>query len=160
MSFGIVKTLERKTPIVQADPPRHSGLRGVAQNLSRRLIHGATIELLTESLHRLVVLVYDQDGAGYINMDGVTGRLLIPVPWGRNGRSLWGLYPSEGIALGYILRQRQATGVALFVYDRNRRTWSVNLEDCPTQRAALTYLKSYPIRQEEFRLAYAKSVAL
>jgi len=48
----------------------------------------------------------------------------------------------------------------LFVYDRNRRAWLVNLEDCPTQRAALAYLKAYPISQEEFRLAYAKALAL
>ncbi len=158
MSYGIVKTLERKTPILQAAPPRHTGLRGVAQNLSRRLLYAGTIELLTESLHRLIVLCYEQDGAGYLNMDGVTGRLLVPAPWGRAGRSLWGLYPSEGIALGCILRQRQAAGVALFVYDRNRRAWLVNLEDCPNKRAALAYLKAYPISQEEFRLAYVKVV--
>jgi len=160
MSYGIVKTLERKTPILQAAPQRHSGLRGVAQNLSRRLLYAGTVELLTVSLHRLIVLCYEQDGAGYLNMDVVTGRILIPVPHGRNGRSLWGLYPSEGITLGYILRQRQAAGVALFVYDRNRRAWLVNLEDCPTQRAALAYLKEYPISQEEFRLAYVKVVGL
>ncbi len=158
MSFGIIKTLERKGPIVRADPHRHSGLRGVAQNLSRRLLYAGTVELLTESLHRLVVLVYEQDGAGYINICGVAGRLLIPAPMGRSGRALWGLYPSEGITLGIILRERQAAGVALFVYDRNRRAWLVNLEDCPNKRAALAYLKAYPISQEEFRLAYVKVV--
>jgi len=158
MSYNIIRTLERKTPIVQAAPPRHSGLRGVAVELSRRLLYAGTIELLTESLHRLVTLAYEQDGLGYINVDGVTGRLLIPAPMGRAGRSLWGLYPSEGVALGYILRQRQATGMALFVYDRSRRAWLVNLEDCPNKRAALAYLKAYPISQEEFRLAYAKAL--
>ena len=160
MSYDIVRTLQRKQSVVQAAPPRHTGLRGVAVDLSRRLIHAGTIELLTESLHRLVTLCYEQDGAGYLNIDGVTGRILIPVPQGRTGRSLWGLYPSEAIALGYILRQRQATGVGLFVFDKSRRTWLVNLADCPNERSALAYLKAYPILQVEFRLAYARALAL
>ena len=154
MSENIVRTLERKTPIVQAAPDRHTGLRGVSENLSRRLVDQATIELLTEALHRLVVLAYDADAAGFVNVDGVTGRLLIPAPWGRAGRAKWGLYPSEADTLRHILRGRQATGLALFVYDRGRRSWLVNLADFPTQRHALAYLKKHPIGVEEWRVAY------
>jgi len=158
MTFDIVQTLKRKGPIVQASPQRHSALRGVAQNLSLRLVHSATIELLTEALHKLVVLCYEQDSVGYFNVDGVTGRILIPVPHGRAGRPLWGLYPSEGITLGIILRERQATGVALFLYDRSRRAWLLNLRDFHNKRTALAYLKACPISVEEFRLAYAKAM--
>jgi hypothetical protein len=158
MSFGIDKAMRRKGAIVGADPQRHSGLRGVTQDLSRRLVHGATIELLTEALHKLVTLCYEHDRAGFVNICSITGRLLIPAPMGRAGRVRWGLYPSEGIALGIILRERQAAGVALFVYDRSRRAWLVNLEDFHNRRTALAYLKSFPISVEEFRLAYAKAV--
>lgn len=156
MDLRIIKTMDRKTPIVKATPDRHIGLRNLAVNLSRRLYDQATIELLTEALCRLVTLAYDADAAGYVNIDGVTGRLLIPAPWGRSGRSLWGLYPSEGDTLRLILRGRQSTGDSLFVYDRGRRSWLVNLHDYPDVQRALAYWKECPISGEEYRLAYKK----
>jgi hypothetical protein len=154
----IVKTLERKTPIAEAAPNRYMGLRNVAASLDRRLADQATIELLTEALHRLVVLVYAQDSMGFVNVDGITGRILLPVPMGRAGRSIWGLYPSEGDALRTILRGRQAAGSALFLYDRGRRCWLLNLAEFANQRAALAYLKHCPITLEEFRVAHAKAL--
>jgi hypothetical protein len=158
MSNGIVRTLARKEPIVKAQPDRHTGLRGVAENLSRRLYDEATIELLTEALHRLVSLAYEADAAGFVNIDGVTGRLLIPAPMGKAGHKLWGLYPSERKTLGRILRVRQEAGDALFVYDRGRRAWCVNLAHYPTRRAALAYLQQHPIGLEEYRLAHKQAM--
>ena len=154
MSNGIVRTLARKEPVVKAAPERHTGLRGVAENLSRRVYDQATVELLTEALHRLVALAYEADAAGFVNVDGVTGRLLIPAPMGKAGHKQWGLYPSERKTLGIILRGRQAAGNGLFLYDRGRRAWCVNLAQYPTRRAALAYLKHRPIELEEYRVAH------
>lgn len=157
MSANIIPTLQRKAPIVAAKPKRHTGLRAVAEQLDRRLVDAATIELLTEALHRLAVLCYEQDAAGFVNVDGVTGRILIPVPWGRAGRSRWGLYPSEADTLRSILRERRKSNTApLFVYDRARRSWLLNLGGYVDLRAALHYLKTQPISVEEYRLHYRR----
>lgn len=158
MTTGIIHQLARKGAIVAAQPDRHTGLRAVAERLDRRLVDAATIELLTEALHRLAVLCYEQDAAGFVNVDGVTGRILIPVPWGRAGRSKWGLYPSEGDTLRSILHHRRKSNTApLFVYNRQRRAWFVNLEHYPDRSAAFEYLKRNPISVEEYRLHYRRT---
>ena len=159
MNFGITRTLARKEDVIAAAPDRHTGLRGVAKNLSLRLVDKATIELLTEALCRLVVLAYDHDRAGYIKIDGVTGRLLIPAPWRRAGRSKWGLYPSEADTLRLILqgRMRPKAVAPLFVYDKGRRSWLVNLDAYPDEAAAQAYIERYPISVEEFRIAHKRA---
>lgn len=158
MSNGIIRTLKRKSAILETVPNRHTGLRAIADNLDRRLTYQAHIELLTEALHRVVTLVYARDAIGMIHADETTGRILIPVPWGRAGRSMWGLYPSEGDTLKIILRSRQAIGGSLFLYDRERRAWCVNLAEYPTERDAFAWLKDYPITAIEFRAAQLKAL--
>jgi hypothetical protein len=147
-------TLRRKDPLVVARPARHKGgPRRIADNLSRRLADGATVELLTEALHRLVALVYEQDAAGWVNADPVTGRILIPVPWGRLGKRKWGLYPSEADTLRSILRERRKGPAApLFMYDAGARSWLVALAEYPTAGAALAYLRQRPITVDEYRI--------
>lgn len=159
MDLGIIRTLERKGAVVQAAPDRHTGLRRVAQTLDRRNADAAHVELVTEALHRLAELVYQEDGAGWVNCDPVTGRLLIPAPWGKAGRAMWGLYPSEGMTLNAILRSRQGRRghTAWLWYDRDRRCWAVDLAAYPTMAAALEYLAAHPIAVEEWRHFYAKT---
>lgn len=157
MSTSIIQTLTRKAPLVAAKPKRHTGLRAVAEQLDRRLVDAAAVELLTEALHRLAVLCYEQDAAGFVNVDGVTGRILIPVPWGRAGRGKWGLYPSEADTLRSLLHHRRKSSTApLFVYDRARRSWLLNLGGYPDLRAALHYLKTQSISVGEYRLHYRR----
>ncbi len=158
MTNGLVHTLTRKERIVDAQPGRYGYLRAAADTLDRRLVDAATVELLAEALYRLVDLVYSQDAAGWVTVDGATGRILIPAPWGRAGRSAWGLYPSEGDTLRSILRHRRRGPVPpLWVYNRERRAWFVNLEAYPDLRSALAYLKAQPIGIEEYRLHHKRT---
>lgn len=154
--MSIIPTLNRKEGVVMAKPDRHTGFRAFAENLDRRLGVAATIELVTEALQRLAELAYQVDRAGWVNADPVTGRLLIPAPWGKAGMGKWGLYPSEGRTLRAILQNRQFRKghVPLFVYDFERRCWGVNLHDYPDLRSAAGYLWAYPLTVEEWRRFY------
>ncbi len=134
MTAQVVQTLARKIQPATAAPERHTGLRALADNLSLRLADAGTVELLTEAVHRLITLAYERDDAGWVNVDPVTKRLLIPAPWGHAGRAVWGLYPSEADTLRAMLKTRQRGRYApLFTYDRSRRSWLVALSHYPTE---------------------------
>jgi hypothetical protein len=152
-------TLARKTALSQAAPPRHTTLRAAAQKLSRLNADGAVCELMNEALARLVVLAYEQDAGGFCNMDGVTGRLLIPLPWGRNGHAAWGLRPQEGNILREILFAWQHDAPALFTYDAMRRSWYVGLHDYGSVHLAKRWLAKHQIGIADYRAARAKRVA-
>lgn len=152
---GIIATVARKDGIAQAAPARHTALRTAAENLSRRNVDQAVIELMMEALQRLVDLAYEQDSGGFCNIDGPTGKVLIPLPWGRNGHQRWGLRPQEANVLREIVQGRQyAPGI--FVYDRMRRAWFVNLHDFPSRDVAMGSLERYPLGIKEYRNARIK----
>jgi hypothetical protein len=155
MADGIIRTVERKEDIGQSTPQRYIAMRKASEALSRRNVDQAVIELMMEALSRLVDLCFEEDGGGYCNMDQVTNRILIPLPWGRNGHSQWGLRPQEANILRAILvaRQRQP---GLFLFDGMRRAWRVNLYDFGNRDLSMSYLSKYPISITEFRTARAK----
>ncbi len=152
---GIVVTVARKGEIAHASPQRHTTLRHAAEALSRRNTDQAMIELFMEALSRLVDLCYEVDSGGFCNIDGPTGKVLIPLPWGRNGHARWAIRPQESNILREIMQGRQyAPG--LFIYDRIRRNWNANLHDFPSRDAAVVYLTRYPIGITEYRSARTK----
>lgn len=154
---GIVNTVARKETISKADPQRHTAISRAAQALSLRNVDQATTELLNEALARLVLLAYERDETGALcNVDGATGKVLIPLPWGRAGYQKWGLSASEADTMRAIMFTRQRVGVPLFFFDRSRRAWFVNLEDYPDGKVVLTQLKEWEIGVEEYRQARAK----
>src|SRR5688572_14510661 len=95
--------MERKQALSTAQPGRYTTLRAAAEILSLRNVDGAVCELMNEALARLVVLAYEQDAGTFCNIDGATGKLLVPLPWGSNGEQRWGLRPSEANTLREIL---------------------------------------------------------
>jgi hypothetical protein len=115
----------------------------------------AVCELLNEALLRLVQLAYEQDAGVWHNLDPVTWRIEIPLPFGRNGHRQWGLRPSEATALRRILFDRQYQP-GLFLYDKARRCWRVNLHDYSSREVAVIYLNRYPVTVGEYRAACAK----
>jgi hypothetical protein len=152
---AIVRTVERKQIIMQASPQRRTAMRQVAENLSRRTADMAVCELLNEALSRLVELCFEQDGDYYCNLDPVTWKIEIALPFGRNGHKQWGLRPSEANALRRLLFDRQyAPG--LFLYDKTRRCWRINLHDFGSYDLAMRYLTRQPVGVAEYRAAYAK----
>lgn len=157
MSNSIVRVAECKGDIAQAAPARHTTLRKAAESLSLRNIDQAVIELFMEALSRLVDLCFEEDSGGFCNIDSVTNRILIPLPWGRNGHNAWGIRPQEANVLRAIVgaRQRQP---GLFLYDTSRRCWRVNLYDYSSREVAMRYLTRYPVGIGEYRAARLKVV--
>lgn len=129
---GAIKIIGRKGDIIHAAPSRHTTLRQAAESMSRRNIDQAIVELMNEALSRLTVLAYERDDSGALcNIDAATGRILIPLPWGKVGHTRWGLSQLESKVMRRILFNRQSNGVALYQYERSRRAWFVNLQEYP-----------------------------
>lgn len=158
MTNGIALTMERKATIAQAKPGRFGTLRKAAQTLSRRNADQAIAELMNEAIARLVELAYETDAGGLCNVDRATGRLLIPLPWGRNGHARWGLRPQEANILREILFAWQFDGVPLLFYDRARRAWFVNLTDYANRALAGDWLGKHQVTIAVYRVARAKRV--
>jgi len=156
---NILHQLERKAAISNADPERHTALRAAADTLSRRNVDQAICEVLNEALARLVQLAYEVDTGGLCNIDGVTGRFLIPLPFGRNGAAQWGLRPQEANILRDILFTWQTEPPALLFYDWTRHSWFVNLSDFGSIGIAKAWLRSHQISVGLYRSARAKRLA-
>jgi hypothetical protein len=105
-----------------------------------------------------VLLAYEQDAGGLCNVDGATGRLLIPLPWGRNGYARWGLRPQEANILRQILFDWQYSGPSLLLYDRARRAWYVNLYDFDHSDVAKGWLAKHQVSIGVYRSARAKRI--
>ena len=151
---GIVRIIQRKEGIAQAAPERHTAVRRAADSLSLRNVDKATTELLNEALARLVVLCYERGDDGRLcNVDPATGRVLVPVPWGKMGYARWGLTPTEGDTMRRIMLTRARVGLPLFAFDRGRRAWFLNLADFPEGAVVLAQLKEWEISVGEYREA-------
>jgi hypothetical protein len=155
----IHEALQRKAEVAKSAPERHTGLRAIAEELSLRNVDGATCELLNEALARLVHLAYEVDAGGLCNVDAVTGRFLIPLPWGRNGHSQWRLRRQEGNILREILFAWQKEQPALLLYDRSRRAWFVNLSAFGSIGIAKAWLRAHPVTIPLYRAGRTQAVA-
>jgi len=126
-------------------------LRRAAGALSRRTVHQARAELAMSRLHLAIGLLYERDDGGVVlNVDAATGRILIPLPWGRAGREHWGLTGNEADALRAIVRSW-----TLFWYDRASRSWCVDLGRYPSAEAAHDYIERHAIAVSTWRAAWA-----
>lgn len=154
----VVATVQRKGDIVAAKPQRHTALRKAAETLSRRNVDQAVVELLNEALGACVRLVYERNDDGTpSSVDHVTARILVPLPWGRAGCARWGLRRMEGDVMRKVMLARQ-DGPGLFLYDRSRRSWFLNVTDYPSLRSALGYVAQQPIGVREYRQCLAELV--
>jgi len=152
MSNGIVRTVERKEELAKVTPQRYMVVRRAAESLSRRNVDSATTELLNEALARLTALCYERDDGGVLcNVDPATGRVLVPLPWGRAGYRKWGLTPTEANAMRLIMLTRQHRGVPLFFFERSRRAWYLNRTDYANGKAVLRQLKEWEITVGEYQ---------
>lgn len=154
---GIVRVIQRKEGIAQATPERHTVIQRAAANLSRRNADAAIVELFSEAMQRLTLLAYERDADGYCNIDPVTWRILIPMPFGKAGHRRWGISVSESVVLREMIQQRQAQRAdrppGLWLYDRTRRCWRVNLFDFDTLADGQGYWQRWPLGVQEYRAA-------
>lgn len=154
----IIATVARKGDIATAKPARFAALRAAAESLTRRNVDRATVEVMAEAVQRLTVLAYEQDADGWANIDGATGKVLVPLPWGKVGYRRWGLRAAEANILRAMLQARQWR-LGVYLYDRSRRSWHVNQGDYPTLPDALAYWERQPLTVAEYRDARARLVS-
>ena len=159
MKSEIVQIVTRKSEVMAAQPTRHTPIRTAAETLTRRNVAQAKAELLSEAVWAAVALCYERDDSGSLcNVDSVSGRLLVPAPWGREGHRRWGLRYLESVLLRAILRGLQQANEEppVLVYDPLSRGWHLNIFDYPSHRQALAWLERHPITASAWRSAYAR----
>lgn len=159
----IEETLARKADISNAAPGRFVGMRAAADALSLRNVDQSICELLNEALARLVELLYEEADGAPVNVDAATGRVLIPVPWGRNGAPRWGLRVSEADSLRWLMlswtRAETGSGVApLLVYDRSRKCWYLSRRFYPTLADARRWLARHQVTVAVLRQVRAGAI--
>jgi hypothetical protein len=147
---------QRKAELSNTSPQRYTGLRAVADSISLANVDQATCELMNEAVCRVVALAYEQDAGGFCNIDGATGKILIPLPWGRNGQGKWLLRPQEANILRQVLFDWEHDAPSLLRYDRMRKAWFINLRDHANIHLAKRWLTQHQISIGVYRAARAK----
>lgn len=157
MNNRIIRMVDRKGDIAQTAPARHTHIQRAAEALSRRVVDAATVEVLNEALARLTLLCYERADDGQLcNVDAATGKVLVPLPWGKAGFAKWGLSDSEADAMRAIMFTRQRQGLPLFHFERSRRAWFLNLAEYPDGAVVLAQLREWEIGAAEYRQARDK----
>jgi hypothetical protein len=100
--------------------------------LTRQARFVALAAHLQARLSDVVIACYERTQCGeWWNVDGVTGRILIPLPWASYSHKQWGLYRSECDILRacvYNLRNRHS---GPFFFDRTSTRWHLDLVRYP-----------------------------
>lgn len=126
----------------------------VAVVLSRRGQMKARAELCNEAVGALLRLCYEPDTDGSAaNVDSVTGRILIPLPWGERGHRRYGLRSTEQRALRrYMLdlQDYKTAGPPVFAYDPTSRSWYLNFYD-HDQASAAAYWEKWALVEQSYR---------
>ena len=120
-----------------------------ADALNRLTIEGRYVVACQDALLRLAELCYVQVGSRYVNIDSLTWRILIPLPWSRRSCQLYGLREWEARNLGSVVMARQeGRGPALLLFGDSR--WYVNVADYPTIERAIDYLDKRRLTVDEW----------
>lgn len=154
----ILQMTDRKADIRIASPGGYVKQRiaDASDALSLAGSMAARVELCNEALFKLVELCYELDSDGLCcNVDIVTYRILIPLPWGSSGWKRWHLRYHEALVMRAIMLGRQGVKpghpLPLFTYDSDSRTWSLNVYDYPTPKRAQAWLQASQITLGEWR---------
>lgn len=143
---GTIQSLvQQKHDVIGADILRHTRrhVTDVAKQLSNAGAAAASAEICNEAVCKLIDLCYEQDATGRCNIDP-DGRLLVPAPWGRNGRYKYGLRATQGDVLRLHLQELQSVRrpAPLFTYDPLVYSWYCNIFDYVEKDQALRYWRT------------------
>jgi len=155
----VVQDVERANAMADVPTPNQFARQRVASaagSLSRAGAMRARLDVAVAAMARLAAALYEQDEDGLLpNVDHITKRILIPVPWGANG---WQHYDHirqwEARVLRQILIERcqqRRRLPPLFDYNDQARTWHLNTVDYPTYDQAVLWLKRESPRLAEWR---------
>ena len=131
-----------------------------AQELSRAGDTAVHCEIVNEALCKVTDLLYTTDSDGWrANVDSVTGRIMVVLPWGSTGFATWGLRKWEADVARSILIARSSQREprpALFDYSPELRTWFLNTGDYGKLVHAQHYLQREPVSLALWRAHYAR----
>ncbi len=152
--------LQRATDIRHGTTPTatvKARMAAAANELSLAGTMRAHLDVAVESMAAIINILYHADDDGQpCNFDRVTGRILLPLPWGRSGWRAWGLRQWEATILRRILLERsreRRRHAPLFDFNAEARTWHLAYVDYPTVDAALGWLKKDAPSLPEWRTA-------
>ena len=130
-------------------------LQKVADDVSNSVRVGNKILFFNELLSALTNIMYEKQNNRFVNLDEISFRILIPVPWGASGYKLWHLKQWESEILRSILFLRMDNRLVppLYLYADEQRRWVMNIIDYPTLVDAFRYVKTYQINITEYELA-------
>lgn len=103
-----------------------------------------------EALAALVALCFERVEKIPVNVCTRSRRILVALPWGSAGGSDWGRNTTERDVLRAIMIERSLQPGALFAYDQDTKTWSLNTDSCKSEAMALAYLQANPITVREW----------
>ena len=87
------------------DPKQRMATAAAELNLAGTL--QAQLGVCEAALRALIAVLYATDGDDQpANIDAVTGRILIPLPWGNQGWKRWGLRKWEAACLRKLMLER------------------------------------------------------
>lgn len=84
----------------------------------------------------------------WVNVDGHTGRILIPTPWGNSkGAKQWNLYPLEAECLRYIMLEHssQLDKPSPYRFSTDSRWWCLDMENFPSLELAMFWIRDKSI---------------
>lgn len=147
---AVERIVERKAEVRRSIPARSGverALGAVSDRLSRRNLLLARCELCNEALHHLVDLLYERDAdRRWVNVDPLSGMVLIGMPCSWRSYQAYGLRRTEADVLRYALRywqQRERDPLLEFLSHTTR--WHLNTEQYVTAQAARHWLTSHPV---------------
>lgn len=126
-------------------------LQAQAEQISRLGDLQAHLDAVTASLVALSGILFDSENGRYVNIDPLTRRILVPVPWGSAGWKRWGLRKWEGGCLRKVLMDRLVgRQPLLFDYSDYPHGWFVE-RGYNDSESVLQWLHKYGPTLDEWR---------
>ncbi len=126
-----------------------------ADNLSKAGHVAGQCLVVNEALLIAVSLLYQKDADGaWSNVDAVTYRIMIPMPWCSCGWRHYGLRQWQGRVLRTILVKRvgeRSARPALFDYNAEGNSWHLDIASYSNAELAARFMKLEVIKLSEWR---------
>lgn len=113
----------------------------MSHTLSRRGAWAANAERCNEAVYKLISLAFETDDTGRCNAN-IDGRLPW-VPWGRDGRYLFGLAATDGDVLRLHCQRLADLEVPIPLFTFERQGWYINVFDYKRPQAAFQYWEQH-----------------
>lgn len=121
-----------------------------ADELNRLTTNQRYVVACQEALLRLANLCYVRAGSRLVNIDQLTWRIGVHVPWSRAGCQHYGLREWEATVLRSVMLARLGNRRNSPLFDFGNRRWYLNMTDYPTMESAVVYLDKQRLSIDEW----------